>query len=232
MSHILYVDATTDRLMLGISDADHMLVRCTVSEESHRRHAGLSDPVRAIHAEGSRDRRFRLERAGRQSGAGSFYWIRTGIITVRTIAQFLHVPVYGINTFEIFAAGSLRDTARDTAIFLDALRLRAWSAVLRHTESGPVYRQPPGLTMLHLEHNTAPEDAQLLIAPSLAALFPDQDAMPIEPVFTPDAMLSLIRQYGSLFQRPWEDIHPLYLQDPVLRLLPALLQRADTRSRT
>jgi tRNA threonylcarbamoyl adenosine modification protein YeaZ len=218
MSRVLYLDTATHRLMLGISDEQRMLTRFTAPCESHRYHSAMLIPaIQEMLAE-AQTQVTDLTALAVNLGPGSFTGLRTGITTARTMAQFLNLPVYGFNAFEILAA----NRTQSTAIYLDALRLRAYHAVLRFESAGPVYQRPPMLCQLAAEGNTAPGDSALLVSPALVPLFPGQDAGLIEETFTPDAMLSLIQRYGDFFRKDWRDIRPFYLQAPSITVKPTL----------
>ncbi|HEY9746306.1 MAG TPA: tRNA (adenosine(37)-N6)-threonylcarbamoyltransferase complex dimerization subunit type 1 TsaB [Oculatellaceae cyanobacterium] len=223
MSRILHIDTTTSRLMLGLSDGDVMISRFTAPCDSHRYHSAILTPaIRDLLAESGTSVRD-LSGLAVNLGPGSFTGIRTGIITVRTMAQFLNLPLYGINTFEILALGR----TRPLAIYLDALRLRSYHAVLHYGEDGPVYSQEPCLQMLSSEGNMPPEGADLLTSPTLAPLFPSQHAEQIGEDFYPDAMLDLIQSYGPFFKQPWQEVKPLYLQAPSITLKKTVTPRLE-----
>lgn len=219
MSRILHLDAASHRLMLGISDEQRMLARFTAPCESHRYHSAMLIPaIQNLLIEAEMDVS-RLTALAVNLGPGSFTGLRTGITTARTMGQFLNLPIYGFNAFEILAA----NREQNTAVYLDALRLRAYHAILRFEAQGPVYRQVPTLCLLEPEGNKAPEEhGNLLISPTLAPLFPSQEAELIEETFTPNVMLSLVQRYGDLFKKAWPDIKPFYLQAPSITVKPAM----------
>lgn len=219
MTRILYLDTTTNRLMLGLSDEQTMLAQWTAPCESHRYHSAMLIPAIQDLLKEAELSIQELTALAVNLGPGSFTGIRTGITTVRTLGQFLNVTIYGFNMFEILAANQTENgQTEDMAIYLDALRLRTYHAALRFSADGPVYQQVPVLQTLSPEKNIAPADCQLLIAPTLAPLFPEQQPELISEVFTPDVMLQLIQQYGAHFQKQWQDIKPFYLQAPSITI--------------
>jgi len=149
-------------------------------------------------------------------GPGSFTGLRTGIITARTMAQFLNLPVHCFNTFELLAADSLHPVA----IYLDALRDRSYHATLSWGETGPKYwRQPPGMFTFNGHPPEPPMQARLLVSSGLARHFPDtRPSIVPEDFFSPPAMAKLMAQYGERFVRAWQDVLPLYLQEPSITL--------------
>jgi len=118
--------------------------------------------------------------------------------------------------FELLAA----DTEIPLAIYLDALRGRAYYATLSWNAAGPTYwRQPPGLIRLNEEAPEPPPQARLLISSGLTAYFPESRIKLIdEHFFTPAAMAVLMQKYPTRFQLPWQKVEPLYLQEPSITL--------------
>lgn len=212
----LFIDTTTSHLMLALGDSERLLVAQNVSCESHRYHSALMIPaIQDMLAE--KDLTVQdLQAIAVNVGPGSFTGIRTGIITARTMAQFLNLPVHCFNTFELLAA----DSMYPLAIYLDALRDRSYHATLSWCETGPKYwRQPPGLFTFNGHPPEHPMQARLLVSPGLVRHFPDTKPSIIpDDFFSPSAMAKLMAQYGSRFSRAWQDVLPLYLQEPSITL--------------
>jgi tRNA threonylcarbamoyl adenosine modification protein YeaZ len=247
---ILYLDTASPRLMLGLSVNGDLVERPDLTCQpcdSHRYHSVLMTPgIQAL-----------LQHAGLAPkdvtalavnvGPGSFTGIRTGVITARTMAQFLHVPVFAFNTFELLAYRHLHHASPplpvgespSLAIYLDALRGRSYHAALRFDTEGPQYTRLPGMRTLS-PPPPPPQDAPseqpalsgplalppdtdaeagLLISPSLAPFFPaEKPALIPEAVYTPAIMQDLIHRYGPAFRKAWRDVRPLYLQEPSVTL--------------
>lgn len=210
---ILHLDTTTNHLHLGLSQGGQILSQIDQPCESHRYHSAVIVPAiqEMLRQNGLKAKQ--LTALAVNLGPGSFTGIRTGIITTRTMGQFLNIPVYGFNAFELLA------TEFDTpvAIYLDALRNRTYQATLSLGHDNPIYRQEPSLRLLPEQpplHNET-----LLVSPALAPLFKESAANLIPENFSPiQPMLDLIRRYGPNYQRDWESIKPLYLQDPSITL--------------
>lgn len=216
MTHILYLDTTTHNLMLGLSDAQKVQVQCTAPCESHRYHSAMLIPAIQDLLNESGLSVKDLTALAVNLGPGSFTGIRTGVTTARTMGQFLKIPVYAFNTFELLSAQVGAPSQANVAIYLDALRLRSYHAILRMTPQGPCYQQPPILQILSNEQKPAPSNSNsiVLISPTLAPLFSQKDIRFIEESFTPELMLQLIQQSGEVFQKNWQEIKPFYLQEP------------------
>jgi len=215
----LFIDTTTSRLMLALGTPERMIAQQTVPCESHRYHSALMIPAIEEMLRENKLAVSDLKALAVNIGPGSFTGIRTGLITARTMAQFLNLPVYCFNTFELLAA----ESDQPLAIYLDALRGRSYTACLSWTEAGPQYwRQPPGMLQLNGHPPDFPLQARLLISPGLAQHFPGMTHKLVpDDFFSPHAMATLMARYGRRFARRWPDVHPLYLQEPSITLKKA-----------
>lgn len=211
---ILHLDTTTNHLHLGLSQNGQVLSQINQPCESHRYHSAVIVPAiqEMLRQNGLKAKH--LTALAVNLGPGSFTGIRTGIITARTMGQFLNIPVYGFNAFELLA------TPFDTpvAIYLDALRNRTYHATLSFGNEAAIYQQEPSLRLLNPEQPPLHHEA-LLASPTLAPLFRESAIQLIPENFSPiQPMLDLIRRYGPKYQQDWDSIKPLYLQDPSITL--------------
>jgi tRNA threonylcarbamoyladenosine biosynthesis protein TsaB len=216
----LFIDTTTSRLMLALGNANGLIASQNVPCDSHRYHSALMIPAieDLLNENGLTVKD--LTALAVNTGPGSFTGIRTGMITARTMAQFMHLPVHAFNTFELLAA----NYDYPVAIYLDALRGRSYHATLCWGEQGAQYwRQPPGMVMLTDDDLPSPPmQARLLVSPGLEPYFPWARPNLIEAnFFSPTAMAQLMARFGQGFVRPWPDILPLYLQEPSITLKKA-----------
>jgi tRNA threonylcarbamoyl adenosine modification protein YeaZ len=214
METILHLDTTTQRLHLALSQNGAVLAEICQPCLSHRYHSAVIVPsIQEMLLQAGllpRD----LTALAVNQGPGSFTGIRTGIITARTMAQFLKIPVYTFNAFELLAA----QENSPVSIYLDALRNRAYHATLSFDASGPVYWQNPVIKLLEAEAMTEPQ-AALLISATLAPLFNASSPTLIAEAFSPvQPMLDLIARYGNRFQKNWDAVKPLYVQEPSITL--------------
>lgn len=246
---ILYVDTSSDTLMLGLSRDGVLIGRYEQPCDSHRYHSALMTP--AIHRLleqndlGPRD----LAAVAINQGPGSFTGVRTGLITARTLGQFLPAPLYAFNTFELLAwhaasehssSGPDRENPHTipVTIHLDARRGKSFHAILQYEADGPIVLHEPALVSLSAESaEIAPANGGLLMASeSLKPFFPTEPLdehpcdFPAERThffeklpYTPDMMRRLIGRYGAFFRRSWQDVPPLYLQEPSITLQPPRL---------
>jgi tRNA threonylcarbamoyl adenosine modification protein YeaZ len=215
----LFIDTTTNRLMLALGQPGRITVAKDVPCDSHRYHSALMIPAIEAMLRENDLAVADLKALAVNIGPGSFTGIRTGLITARTMAQFLDLPVYCFNTFELLAA----EATDPTAIYLDALRGRSYTACLSWTGDGAKYwRQPPGMTRLDENPPDPPPMARLLVSPGLEKYFPWTKAKLVPgDFFSPHAMAVLMARYGRRFARRWPEVHPLYLQEPSITLKKA-----------
>lgn len=215
---VLYLDTTTNRLLMGLSQAGEFVVQRNVVCDSHRYHSALMIPTIEE----------MLRRAGMavrdltavvvNHGPGSFTGIRTGIITVRTMGQFLNLPVHVFNQFELLAFAH----KQPVSIYVDALRGRAYHASLSFDATGPVYQTLPTLVTLKPEDTQILSSHSTLVSPGLVTYFPAGLPCQIpEDFYSPASMLALMAQYGDRFVKPWRDVRPLYLQEPSITIKKA-----------
>lgn len=211
----LYLDTTTSCLMMGLGQEGELLVERSVPCDSHRYHSALIVP--AIQ-EMLKDAGFSvrdLSALGVNHGPGSFTGIRTGIITVRTMGQFLNLPVHVFNAFELIAF----NRQQSVQIWIDALRGRIYQATLNFDASGPIYDLEPSLGMVEEALSKRVLGSSLQVSSTLTSYLPNS-AVELIPVnlFTPSIMVQLHAKYGSRFTCSWRDVRPLYLQEPSITL--------------
>ncbi len=217
---ILYLDTTGPCLMMGLSRGEALAARHQEVSTSHRYHSAVIVPAIQALLESQQLSPQNLGGLAVNIGPGSFTGIRTGLSTVRTLAQFLEVPVYAFNTFELLAA---KTPEMLTAIYLDALQGNAYRAVLSFTRGKPVYQALPTLASLS-EPEDFPAVGRWMVAESLLKAFsensPDRPVQTIEAlgIFTPEMMCHLLAQEASYYCKPWPDVLPLYLQEPNITL--------------
>lgn len=225
---ILYIDTTHDRLMLGLSDQGQLVGRYEELCDSHRYHSALMTPaIQTLLKEAGLTPQS-LAAIAVNIGPGSFTGVRTGIITARTMAQFLPVRVFAFNSFELLALANESDKETEpltptqaTAVYFNARRGKSFHAILAESNDGPVYTRQPSLVQL-------PDafDAEAAATPRILAVDSLQECLPetasiqyfSQMPFTPLRMLQLLQRYAAAFERPWQQVLPLYLQEPSITL--------------
>lgn len=220
---VLALDTTTPALHMGIFGKEGWLAKRSLACDSHRYHSALITPaIRDMLDEAGLTAR-NLGGLALNLGPGGFTGIRTGVVTVRTMAQFLDIPVFALNAFELLAYDA--GVSGPVSVYLDALRGRAYHAVLSFTPDGPVYRTPPTLIAFSPEHpqrEAGLEQTLCLLSGSLADSLPSDICFPIRRIpgdfFSPEPMRGLIARYEGIFRKPWPDVLPLYIQEPSVTL--------------
>jgi tRNA threonylcarbamoyl adenosine modification protein YeaZ len=201
-------------MMLALSRGEEMLFQNQQAEGSHRYHSAILIPTLQ---EGLQQCGITLEDLGGITvnlGPGSFTGIRTGVNTVRTLAQFLETPVYGLNHFDILAATQPGTTL---ALYLDAFRGNVYHSVVRVSAEGVERLQAPCLKKL--TEVTFPEDPEVTCWASQKLLeqWGEQArgaSLEDLNVFSPEGMRRLVAWHGAWYQLPWRKLLPLYLQEP------------------
>ena len=228
---VLYIDTASNTLMVGMSAEGVMLFKHRESSASHRYHSAMLIPVieKGLKRLGVSVQD--LNSVCVNVGPGSFTGIRTGIASVRTLAQFvpnLGGQVYGFNTFELLSGSALSQTPAHQpafAVYLDALRDRAYHAMVGFDSTGPFYVKEPALVGLA---DRKLEKVPMIVSESLAGLplfaesgnmqTPNLQTIESLDVFTPEVMQRLLAAYGEHFKKPWPELGPLYLQEPSITL--------------
>ncbi len=144
-------------------------------------------------------------------GPGGFTGTRIGVVTARTLAQQLDVPLYGISTLAAIA-WQLGKTYvnRSIAVALPARRGQVFGAIYRVTQRG--------LETLAGDQLHTPESWQSTVEeqPDLLQIKPPQ-----ELGHTVDSVLELAYlqwQYNPV--SPWTEVVPFYGQHPVYEHQP------------
>jgi tRNA threonylcarbamoyl adenosine modification protein YeaZ len=257
IEHILYLDTTGHTMRIGMSQrhpsaSQHtMIYQMNETQASQRYHSAtiiplIQEMMKALELTWSQ-----LSGIALNIGPGSFTGIRTGVVTVRTLAQFLKCPVYCFNQFETLVG---IDYPQGCCILMDALRGNAYTASLSilsgdtHLENLQ-YHQEPWLFSL-VENTTPTVDSSLNkqnpieITPSstllasdtilqrLPELIPDfisqmpPNIVSLEQEVEPnhrhlEHMMQLIHHFPERFLTPWQAVLPLYLQGPNITLRKA-----------
>ncbi|MBY0403239.1 MAG: tRNA (adenosine(37)-N6)-threonylcarbamoyltransferase complex dimerization subunit type 1 TsaB, partial [Cyanobacteria bacterium] len=257
IDYILYLDTTGHTMRIGMSqkrfaDAQHaMIYQMNETQASQRYHSATIIPLIQEMMKKLELTWSQLSGIALNIGPGSFTGIRTGVVTVRTLAQFLNCPVYCFNQFETLMG---IDYPQGACILMDALRGNAYTASLtlfpeKATPNSLQYHQEPCLmSLLDASKNT--EDSfpnksnPIKITPSTTLLASDTILQRL-PELVPDFlshmpfnivsleqevepnhnhlehMMQLIHHFPDRFLTPWQQILPLYLQGPNITLRKA-----------
>jgi tRNA threonylcarbamoyl adenosine modification protein YeaZ len=207
----LCLDTTNNKLMMALGQGNNMLAKANVVCDSHRYHSALIIPAIQDMLNEARLSVKDISALAVNQGPGSFTGIRTGIITARTMAQFLNLPVYVFNQFELLAFG----ISKPLAVYLDALRGRAYHSIIQFSDKGISYQISPTLRVLDQAAIPDGFEGEFLVSLSLSAGFPpDLTRVIADDFFSPMSMLQLIQAHGDSYLKPWQQVRPLYLQEP------------------
>jgi tRNA threonylcarbamoyl adenosine modification protein YeaZ len=123
---LLAFDTATSQVTVALHDGDHVVARYDATEAM--RHGEMLAPgIAAV-----------LEQAGAISqdvtavavgvGPGPFTGLRVGLVTARTMALALHIPVYGVCTLDVLAAEAINAGLSDFVVATDARRKEVYVA--------------------------------------------------------------------------------------------------------
>lgn len=206
---ILCLDTTGSELMLALAEGDTLVFRHRERSESQRYHSAMLIPLIQLAMAETGWVMADLDALAVNVGPGSFTGIRTGITSIRLMGQFLDLPVFVFNPFELLAA---QYPGESVAVYLDALRGRAYHAVLKLTPEGLTVLEPPA--MISLEAHQPPLADRVLASPALLEAVPNATSLAETDCFTPEPMLTLLRRFPDTFRQSWQAVLPLYLQEP------------------
>lgn len=213
---LLYIDTATRRMMVGLSRAGEMVFQYQEEEGSQRYHSAILIPTLQRGLDECGLTVEALSGIGVNVGPGSFTGIRTGINTVRTMAQFLNVPVYGLNQFEILSAAFPEEAV---AVYIDAMRGNIYHAQVRLHAEGPIFETAP---VLLTQNDFQPSETadRLLVSARIQELFTPAQSGQVITLFeeidysSPECMARLVAGAPNQWKQPWQETFPLYLQAP------------------
>lgn len=213
----LLMDTSRDMLMLAVMHAGELAAQRMLQQDCFRRHSAVLLPeIQAMLAEVGLTPQ-NLGSLVVNCGPGSFTGIRTGLTVARTMAQFLPVEAYGMDTFTLLAARPAW-RGQTVAVALNAFRQQHYHAILRVSESGgATWLEPPSVRS-NADFTPSGDVACYVTEQSLQALMPIEhgqvSVLEASDWFSPESMAFLLAKQPEAYRRPWQDLLPLYLQLP------------------
>lgn len=132
-------------------------------------------------------------------GPGSFTGMRLGVITARTLAQALEIPLFGVSA--LAALAEARGASGLVAVHLDARREERFAALFECTSGSLITIEPPRLIP---SEDWAAWQASL----PTGTLLIDGDTATAPPV---TAVLALAQRRFETGERPqWSQVEPFY----------------------
>jgi tRNA threonylcarbamoyl adenosine modification protein YeaZ len=193
----LWLDTTSNQLMLGLSAGESMVWQWTTPCANQRQHSALVLPALQQALAGLGAQTTDLRRIGCNQGPGSFTGIRTGLSMVRAMGQWasllgLPLQILVFNQFMLLSDPSL---VTPQSISISTQRQHAYCATLQWTDTGFVYLEAPAFRPLVLNDTLE------------VAGTPSADST------SPQVMLQLASRYPNAFTVDWPELLPLYLQN-------------------
>lgn len=194
---ILGFDTATPRVTVALWHDGQVVARC--DDDEPMRHGELLGPgIAAVLAEAGATRRD-LSAIAVGVGPGPFTGLRVGLVTARTLAWSLGIPVHGVCTLDIIAAAVSGPT--EFAVASDARRKEVYFA--RYVDGGRV--QGP------LVEKPAVVGTSLPTAGQGADLYPTDFPQRLDAGFPDAGVLCRLVAEGRVASLPPE---PLYLRRP------------------
>jgi tRNA threonylcarbamoyladenosine biosynthesis protein TsaB len=195
---LLALDTATPAVTVAVHDGLEVLAESTHVDA--RRHGELLAPaIATVLTEAGADRRDLTDIAV-GVGPGPFTGLRVGLVTARTLASVLGLPVHGVCTLDVLAAAV--EVEGPFAVATDARRKEVYWAAYddRLTRvDGPHVARPGEV------------DARGPVAGQGAAMYPEAFAQPVPPEYPSAAVLADLVVERQVRVLPPD---PLYLRRP------------------
>jgi tRNA threonylcarbamoyl adenosine modification protein YeaZ len=224
---VLAFDTATPAVTVALHDGTHVLAETTTVDA--RRHGELlASSIDALLAEAGAGR-LDITAVAAGTGPGPYTGLRVGLVTARVLGSALGVPVYGVCTLDVIAAGAVSmGTAAGQGFIVatDARRREVYWA--RYDADG---RRPDGpavgfpadvaATVTEMAAGTAadsPGNPGVLAAGAGARLYPGVLGEPIEPSYPAAGILAGIAARQLAAGEPGSGAEPIYLRRPDARV--------------
>lgn len=221
----LALDTSGETLMLALWEDDQCLSDYQQPESlPHQQHSAVIFPALAALFSDAGKTFEQLKTLVVNMGPGRFTGIRTGITIARTLGQFLPLSIYAFNTFECAA---LSAPNQPVTLLLDALRGKVFAAQLIYQADSASFDYQLSPQLMQLDDSacqaliqTAPAGS-FLVSRSLSDISGLESAQVFDPKESFHAMAKIVcgnAQKPDSHRIPWQDLRPLYLQEPNITL--------------
>jgi tRNA threonylcarbamoyl adenosine modification protein YeaZ len=224
---VLAFDTATPAVTVALHDGTHVLAETTAVDA--RRHGELlASSIDAVLTEVGAGR-LDISAVAAGTGPGPYTGLRAGLVTARVLGSALGVPVYGVCTLDVIAAGvASAGTAvgQEFIVATDARRREVyWSrydAAGRRLD-GPAVGFPADVAQSVAETAAgtaadSPGRPGILAAGAGALLYPGVLGEPIEPSYPAAGTLAGIAVQQLAAGRPGSGAEPIYLRRPDARV--------------
>jgi tRNA threonylcarbamoyl adenosine modification protein YeaZ len=227
---VLAFDTATPAVTVALHDGTHVLAETTTVDA--RRHGELlASSIDALLAEAGAGR-LDITAVAAGTGPGPYTGLRVGLVTARVLGSALGVPVYGVCTLDVVAAGAASmGTAAGQGFIVatDARRREVYWA--RYDADGrrldgPAVGFPADVAaaVTEMAAGTAanspdtPGSPGVLAAGAGARLYPGVLGEPIEPSYPAAGILAGIAARQFAAGEPGSGAEPIYLRRPDARV--------------
>jgi tRNA threonylcarbamoyl adenosine modification protein YeaZ len=222
---VLAFDTATPAVTVALHDGTHVLAETTTVDA--RRHGELlASSIDAVLAEAGAGR-LDITAVAAGTGPGPYTGLRAGLVTARVLGSALGVPVYGVCTLDVVAAGvASTGTAAGQGFIVatDARRREVYWA--RYDADGrrldgPAVGFPADVAGTVVAETAAGRVANspgILTAGMGALLYPGVLGEPIEPCYPAAGTLAGIAARQVAAGEPGSGAEPIYLRRPDARV--------------
>jgi tRNA threonylcarbamoyl adenosine modification protein YeaZ len=231
---VLAFDTATPAVTVALHDGTHVLAETTTVDA--RRHGELlASSIDAVLAEAGAGR-LDITAVAAGTGPGPYTGLRAGLVTARVLGSALGVPVYGVCTLDVVAAGaaSMGTAAGQGFIVATDARRREvyWAryAAEGRRLDGPAVGFPADVaatvvaatvvapTVTETAPGRAASSPGILTAGAGARLYPGVLGEPIEPSYPAAGILAGIAARQFTAGEPGSGAEPIYLRRPDARV--------------
>lgn len=222
---VLAFDTATPAVTVALHDGTHVLAE-TATVDARRHGELLASSIDAVLAEAGAGR-LDITAVAAGTGPGPYTGLRAGLVTARVLGSALGVPVYGVCTLDVVAAGvASTGTAAGQGFIVatDARRREVYWA--RYDANGrrldgPAVGFPAdvaGTAVAETAAGRAANSPGILTAGMGALLYPGVLGEPIEPCYPAAGTLAGIAAHQLAAGEPGSGAEPIYLRRPDARV--------------